>query len=30
MDKFDYVTTTIEEEKERIHNILLFLEGTKI
>lgn len=29
MDKYDYVTTTIEEEKERIHNILLYLEGTK-
>ena len=29
MNEFDYVTTTIEEEKERIHNILLYLEGTK-
>lgn len=26
MDKYDYVTTSIEEEKERIHNILLYLE----
>ena len=25
MDKYDYVTTTIEEEKERISNILLYL-----
>lgn len=29
MNEFDYVTTTIEEEKERINNILLYLEGTK-
>ena len=28
MDKYDYVTTTIEEEKERIYNILLYLDGT--
>ena len=26
MDKYDYVTTTIEEEKERIHDIILYLE----
>ena len=26
MDKYDYVTTTIEEEKERVHSILLYLE----
>lgn len=26
MDKYDYVTTSIEEEKDRIHNILLYLE----
>lgn len=29
MDKYDYVTTSIEEEKERIHNILLYLEKIK-
>lgn len=29
MDKYDYVTTTIEEEKERLSGILLYLEGTK-
>lgn len=29
MDKYDYITTTIEEEKERVNNILLYLEGSK-
>ena len=28
MDKFDYVTATIEEEKERLSNILLYLQDT--
>lgn len=28
MDKYDYVTTTMEEEKERISNILLYLDNT--
>ena len=29
MDKYDYVTTSIEEEKERVHDILLYLETAK-
>lgn len=29
MDKYDYVTTSIEEEKDRVHDILLYLETAK-
>ena len=29
MDKYNYIATTIEEEKERLSNILLSLEGTR-
>ena len=28
MDKYDYVTTTIEEEKERIEKIVLYLKNS--